>query len=393
VTRWSVVAALVAGAALVVALGGQAHQIRLTVTPESARLDEPFRLRVTGMAPGGIVTIAAAGRSHFANEWKVVLTAHSDSRGDVDLRDRYLLALLRPPGKPVPGDYLPWTETLSVVARAGSSSATARAHRFLVAPGVRVIRERSTSVGFTGEWLVPRGVHQHPAILLLGGSEGGVPDYPPAYMLAARGYPVLALAYFRAPGLPRTLQRIPLEYFRRALDWLRVRPQVDPRRLTTFGISRGGELSLILASTFRDLVHGAVSYVGADVAVSSPTDPQQPAWTFRGKPLGISIPVAQIDGPVFAAGGGDDALWPSGLYARSLAKELQGHDRRDVILVYPRAGHLVGLAVPNQPELSTTAISPLYGPEEFGGSPRADEAAREDSWPRLLRFLASADRR
>jgi dienelactone hydrolase len=78
-------------------------------------------------------------------------------------------------------------------------------------------------------------------------------------MLAARGYPVLALAYFREDGLPRELVRIPLEYFRRALLWMRTRPEVDPARVVTLGISRGGELSLILASTFPDLVSGAIA--------------------------------------------------------------------------------------------------------------------------------------
>jgi Acyl-CoA thioester hydrolase/BAAT N-terminal region len=40
------------------------------------------------------------------------------------------------------------------------------------------------------------------------------------------------------------------------------------------------------------------------------------------------------------------------------------------------------------PERKTTGDS-LYGALHFGGSPQADEAAREDSWPRLLRFLAT----
>jgi hypothetical protein len=36
----------------------------------------------------------------------------------------------------------------------------------------------------------------------------------------ARGHPTLSLSYFRAPGLPRELVRIPLEFFRRALRWV-----------------------------------------------------------------------------------------------------------------------------------------------------------------------------
>lgn len=50
-----------------------------------------------------------------------------------------------------------------------------------------------------------------PALLVFGGSEGGL-SYPvqvKAALLAAHGYPTLALAYFDAPGLPRTWPRYP----------------------------------------------------------------------------------------------------------------------------------------------------------------------------------------
>src|ERR671936_1469150 len=79
--------------------------------------------------------------------------------------------------------------------------------------------------------------------------------------LAGHGYPVLQLAYFREPGLPQSLTRIPLEYFERALGWLSRQPEVDPRRIVTWGWSRGGEASLLVAATFPELVHAAVAYV------------------------------------------------------------------------------------------------------------------------------------
>jgi dienelactone hydrolase len=75
-----------------------------------------------------------------------------------------------------------------------------------------------------------------------------------------------------------------------------------------------------------------------------------------------------------------------------IQRQLKGHDRRDVTLIYPHAGHGVGLASPNDPELTTT-IETTHGKVYVGGSPHADEAAREDSWPRLLRFLAELTRR
>jgi dienelactone hydrolase len=118
----------------------------------------------------------------------------------------------------------------------------------------------------------------------------------------------------------------------------------------------------------------------------SPVNGNVAAWTYRGKPLLAPIALNRIRGPVFAAGGGGDALTPSGSYVEEMERELRGHDRRDVMLVYPHAGHALGAIVPNQS--TPTTVDSIYGPLVLGGSPQADEAAREDSWPRLLRFLA-----
>ena len=78
-------------------------------------------------------------------------------------------------------------------------------------------------------------------MLVFGGSGGGL--MTSAALLAARGYPSLALAYFKAPGLPQTLHNIPLEYFAKALRVLRAQPGVDPDHVLVVGESRGGEWS------------------------------------------------------------------------------------------------------------------------------------------------------
>src|SRR5207302_7034461 len=115
-----------------------------------------------------------------------------------------------------------------------------------------------------------------------------------------------------------------LEYFRRALEWLQRQPQVDSARIVTFGVSRGGELSLILASTFRDLVHGAVGYVPSSSANNGIPDMSKPAWTYRGRPVVGVIPVERIAGPVFVVGGGDDQLWPSAQFVGDIKLARRG---------------------------------------------------------------------
>lgn len=285
-----------------------------------------------------------------------------------------------------------------VSALAAGCSGSAHAKKPLITT------ERVKSAGFYGIWERPRGAHHHTAIVLLGGSDGGLVHTDLVAALAEHGYPVLDLAYFREPGLPQTLQRIRLEYFQHALRWLAKQPQVDSKRIVTFGISRGGELSLILASMFPTLVHGVVGYVPDWFVAGGVPDPSQPAWTYRGKPLfgwpvtGI-IPVWKINGPVFVVGGGDDTLGQSALSVRSIVREMHQHGRRDVTgLIYPNAGHLVGLVSPvayHYPFATGT-----YGVIKWwaginlnlGGSAKADLAARKDSWPKLLKFLAGVTR-
>jgi dienelactone hydrolase len=163
--------------------------------------------------------------------------------------------------------------------------------------------------------------------LVIGGSDGGLTTVDEAALLASHGYPAMALAYFRAPGLPRELKDIPLEYFARALRRLRARPDVDPRHAVVVGVSRGGEASLLIGATYPRLVHGVAALVPSNV-VNPATDGRSAAWTLGSRPLPHIRPVdfgdpdpvrtpeaviraERIAGPVLTASGGVDALWPS----------------------------------------------------------------------------------
>jgi dienelactone hydrolase len=381
-------ARIASGVAVAVLLAGcsRGHHPVLSVTPAEGLLDRPFEIRMSGLHRDERAAFAISARSHLGRLWRTELRARADEQGRVDLRNLYLIADLRPVRESAAADYLPWSVQVTITARTGSTRLTKRARRIVQPPSVSITNERPGRVGFYGAWLTSSNMKHHPAILLLGGSEGGLPLDPTAYLLAAHGYPVLALAYFRVPGLPPSLLQIPLEYFQHALEWMRSQPQVDPAHVVPYGVSRGGELSLLLASTFPNLVHGAISFVGADSVVPSSVNLNLPAWTYRGKALPVFMPLTRISGPVFAVGGGSDLLWPSGFYVKDIKQQLRGHDPRDVTIVYPRAGHGIGLGVPNIP-ITTTIVSSIHGVLNLGGTPEADQAARADAWPRVLRFL------
>lgn len=56
---------------------------------------------------------------------------------------------------------------------------------------------------------------------------GGGLTEPRASLLASKGFVVLALAYLRYPGLPKTPESLHLEYFEEAVAYLRRQPEVS----------------------------------------------------------------------------------------------------------------------------------------------------------------------
>jgi dienelactone hydrolase len=217
----------------------------------------------------------------------------------------------------------------------GRSVAHTSIRRRLLAPGVR---KQAVRNGLYGELYEPAGGGRRAAALVIGGSEGGLRTGGVAGLLASHGYPALALAYFKEPGLPSALKDIPLEYFARALEKLRARPDVDPRRVAVIGVSRGGEGALLIGSTYPKLVHGVVGLVPSNV-VNPSTDGHSPAWTLQGAPLAhvghaeyrkpdptdhpqVFIRAERISGPILTFSGGDDLLWPSSSYMTVLEQRL-----------------------------------------------------------------------
>jgi dienelactone hydrolase len=174
-----------------------------------------------------------------------------------------------------------------------------------------------------------------PAVVAFGGSDGGLTTTPFARALASDGYPALALAYFKEPGLPKQLRRIPLEYFARAVRFAARQPGADPQRIAVLGISRGGEAALLVASTYPNLVHGVIALV--------PDYQTNAGWTLRGKEVRFDelIRVERIRGPVLTASGGRDEVWSSSVYTEQIEQRLTHyrfafpHER----LNFPDAGH------------------------------------------------------
>jgi dienelactone hydrolase len=387
--RWIAVAVTLAAITLAPTGSSAAESVRVTVQPVNALLDAPFRIRVTGHASRQRATLEITEVGFGGRQLAASRPVQADRNGVVDLPRSGLLALVSPRQGSNDGAVPRFTRNLRVsVLVSGRRVAAASAVRFVTSRSVTIVDQRPAKSGFYAEYFRPPATSSHTAVVLLGGSNGGLANGFAAGLLASHGYPVLSLAYFGEPGLPSELQRIPLEYFQRAISWLAEQPEADPKRITVLGVSRGGEAALLIGATYPQLVRAVAAYVPSDRVYPSPTNPAVPAWTFARKPVASQlIAVEKISGPVFLVGGGDDLVWPSSFSVSNVAKRMNDHRRRDVTaLNYAHAGHGAGAIVPNLPTAPT--INTRYGLRHFGGTPSADAAARADSWPKLLRFLS-----
>jgi dienelactone hydrolase len=388
--RWGALALLVG------TLGGcgGSHSVSLVVAPDSTQLDQTVSIRVSGTKPGSEITIVAE-----QSGWASRGVYRADGNGTIDVaRDRSLSGTytgrdamglfwsMRPPTQiqgPTPFD----GGRVTIAALAGGRRlAVIRVDRTITAQDVSsreltVARDRL----FGRYFAPPNDGLKHPAVVVFGGSEGGLHSTQDAGLLAAHGFPALALAYFREPGLPKELSLIPLEYFARAVAWLGRQPGVDPQRVFVEGVSRGSEAALEVGVHYPTLVHGVIAVVpSAQVfAGLASSSGQISAWTFDGRPLpftgaAATIPVERVHGPILASGGGQDLLWASYYYAKDIAERSRRlHGPPVSVFDYPNAGHF--WSIPNVPS-----------GDHYGGTRAANAAASADLWPRILRFVARA---
>jgi dienelactone hydrolase len=384
------------------------HTLSLQVDHASALADLPLRISVSGLDSGAQATIAASTVDRLGAQWSASARFTADSRGGIFVADQ----------APVSGDYsgiqpmglfsslhadsssaLPFylppapTQTATLTVTSGSASATRTIVRELTHTGLTVIDTTVDQDGFDGEYYSQRGATSYlPAVVVIGGSEGGLYfSALIARMLAAHGYPSLALAYFQAPGLPATLANIPLEYFTKALTWIRQQPGVDSSHVLVYGNSRGSEAALLLGANFPALVNGVVAVSPSNVVTSS-------AWTLGGKPIPFTsqvnqphptdtpsavIPVENIKGPFLLVCGGSDRVWSSCAFAKAIGATLDAARRGYpyTLLSYPQAGHGIGTLVPFVVAGRTGTLD--------GTTPQANDLARAKAWPRLLDLLSS----
>ncbi|MBV9195037.1 MAG: hypothetical protein JO168_12900 [Solirubrobacterales bacterium] len=153
----------------------------------------------------------------------------------------------------------------------------------------------------------------------------------PSSSLAAsqsHGLAALALAYFGARTLPRTLVEVPLEYVERAACWLRDREHVSGDLIGLLGGSKGAELALLSAATFPSLIGPVVAAAPSSVVwygleltpghLAAAIPSTRSSWSLHGAPVPFvpassAKPIATVQGlrldPCYAHNSTTIRLW------------------------------------------------------------------------------------
>jgi hypothetical protein len=141
--------------------------------------------------------------------------------------------------------------------------------------------------GFMGRLYTPENVSKKSVIVITGG-DGGIKNAEYiAERFAERGINALAVAYFKIKGVKRDLNEVPVEYIEKAISYLK--EKTSSEKVAIYGISKGGELSLLSASLFPDIdcviavvpnffVTSGFNKIGCPIGDRS-------AWSYRGKPV------------------------------------------------------------------------------------------------------------
>lgn len=303
------------------------------------------------------------------------------------------------------------------ICRRAALACLALASATLIAPAALAADVLTVPIrqnGIVGELHYAPGAARRTAVIMLNGSDGGIPSGKDADDLARSGYTVLSLAYFKnwsgkPDGVPAALREIPLQYFYRAIDWLKLQPQVDRRKVVLMGQSRGAELALLLGSHRPDIA-GVIafspsSYVWHAVGVLG-----VPAWTLNGTPVpyrasaadttlspydqfvkaapmpSARIPVENIRGPVLLLSSKTDGVWPASTYADEIAASLRKRGRSVQNVQFNDASHLLMGTGPGMTRFEIPGTTMTF---DFGGTPEGSTKARAEAWAATKRYLAA----
>lgn len=419
---------------------------KLEIIPEKALADVPVKISISNLKAHEEIIIKASRRFKENEIWSSSAAFKADEKGYVDVSAQApisgsytgidpmgLFWSMSPAEKNIEAPTHP-DEVLISVSVQDKLLTQKMTYRLLATPDIH--QQEINEEGIVGTFFYPEKMQAGPTIITLNGSSGGI-TAPVSQLLASHGYAVLALGYFGMPGLPATLEKIPLEYFQRAIQWLKKQPQVDPKRIALWGISYGGQLTLLLGATFPEEISAIIAYVPSSLVYGGLPDLSQSAWTFKDAPIpfmplptqeeifsavkegkvpfhagsfadpheitqlylyalkkfpdaidAATIPVENIRCPLLIFSGEDDKMWPSTLYGNLIMERLEkkGSTIERKHSHFPQTGHVFDF-----PYIPSTDLPYFHPVIKFwcalGGTPQGNAHASVAAWNEMLEFL------
>ncbi|NWT09891.1 ACOT5 thioesterase, partial [Vireo altiloquus] len=406
-----------------------APSIRLSPAARSL-FDEPLAIAVRGLGPRQQVTLRTSLRDETGQLFQASAYYQAGDDGELDLarcpalpggsfsglEPMGLLWALQPQ-KPfwrlvkrdVQSPFLLQLEVFEGHGeRPGRLLAQAQHERAFLRDGVRRVPVREGRIRAT--LFLPPGEDTFPGIIDIHGLGGGLFEHR-ASLLANHGFATLALAYYQFEDLPQKPNKLHLEYFEEAVNYMLQHPQVKGPGVGLLGFSKGGEVSLAMAAFLKNIM-AVASLNGSAVVLAIPLsykDKTIPALTLyehkakviNSKILDYSdvtddpfqapgnqslIPLDKAEAQLLFIVGQDDHIIKNEYYATEVCKLLQAQGKENFqILSYPGTGHCID---PPFFPLYPIGSHPVFHKHAvLGGELRAYSKAQVHAWSQIQAFF------
>ena len=285
--------------------------------------------------------------------------------------------------------------------------------RMFMAHGVKRIEVDKD--GLKGVLFLPAGNGPFPGVINMYGGIPGSPEFKPA-LLASHGFAALALPYYGIEGLPSTWAQLEMEYFEKAVKFLRNHASVDGAKgVGVIGVCKGGQIALAMA----DCLDGIKCVIASNCALNAIHNNhsyRKRIWNGLGFPM-ITSDILQnkngaissramfdinINSPKFQSNlfrfyerpniafmyiaGLEDYNVPSEFFCNLAEKLLKNVKHPNfTVLRYPGTGHII--------EPPYNPVTPEVYFRDFlfyvwnGGKPVPHCRAQIDAWSKQIQFL------
>ncbi|CAN9502784.1 unnamed protein product [Ophioblennius macclurei] len=403
-------------------------QVRLRLLPRArCMFDDPIQIKVAGLRSKQVVTLRARSIDQKKVVFSSAATYQADERGEIDLnkdpslKGNYIgvepMGLLRSMVPDVMHRRLvmtnarqPYVVTFSVLEEGGGKVlAEATNERLLMKEGVTRVPVKEGNI--KGVLFIPPGRGPFPGVLDLYTLGGGLTEKR-ASLLASRDFVVLTVSLYGHSDIPEKVQKIQLDYFEKAVKFLRTQDKVGGKGVGVISLSKSGDLALSMASFLPGVeavvwINGCSAntafpllYKGKQILPPLMPDNAKMKVTESGvfvtknsltrslteKNKETLVPIERAKGQFLFVASEDDLNWDSKGFMEQMAERLKLHGKQNFETVcYPRTGHY--LEPPYGPYCSSSLHMMIGKPVLWGGESRSHTAAEVHLWKKVQEFF------